>query len=504
MRRANAQVDDSTATVLVQTSAQPATKPPFTIEPIQLMGISSVTAPNTTAILFYKEDLEDAALLASFAHFLDAYPFLAGKLIFASELGDDKPADAPAYTLRHLRTWIKWGAESDPGVSFAVVRRNDSMADHLPRPVQAGVTDLAPLHGNALTPPNKGLLADRNIPCALAQVTHFNDGSAVSLSVSHMLADASAIGVMLTDWAAIHRSLASGQLEVPSRPFHYLEVDGQAAGDLNTDAEDPALTEIESKQAMFRYDAWASGTPVPEHLRELDERQGKPRGDVLPPNCFVFAEKMAYHAVHFSAADIERIHERVSAQAGEFVSVHDALAAHLWRVMTRARQQTGTLALNMACDARRRFPRPLPPTTPGVYNTCLGFLGEADTLLGEGGDAWAAKRLRKAIGSIQPDTVAAFLHRRAHDLDPLRERICPCHPENTIMTTWARAGLEEVDFGVGKPAYTHFHVQAFPGYVCIMRECGEGEKWYEPGLHADLWLEEDAMQRFLADPELRR
>ncbi|EKD00091.1 transferase family protein [Trichosporon asahii var. asahii CBS 8904] len=501
---ADEQTADNESTVHLRIRIQPAAKAPLTIEPIQIMGISSVVAPNTTALLFYNERLDDGALFDSLQHFLTVYPFLGGKFIFASELGDDKPADAAAYTLRHLRTWIKWGTETDPGMPFTVVQRKDSMAAHQPRFVQNGVTDLTPFHGNALTPPTKGLLADRDTPCGMIQVTHFTDGTSVALSVSHMLADATTAAQMLKDWAAIHRSLAAGKLEIPSRPFHYADVDGQAAGDLNSEFEDPVQTEIESKQDMFRYDGWASGMPIPDHLKAADERQGSPRGKPLPPNSLVFAQDVAYHAVHFSAADLERIHARVQGQAEGFVSIHDAFAAHLWRLMTRARQQTGTLDLNVACDARRRFPRPLPSNTLGMFNTCLGFQGEADVLLGEKGEAWAAQRLRQAIGSFTPETIAAFLHRRAHDLHPMREQICACHPENTIMTTWARAGLEDVDFGTGKPVYTHFHVQAFPGYVCIMRECGEGEKWYEPGLHADLWLETEAMERFLADPELRR
>lgn len=497
------QTADTEPTVLLETRVHPATKAPLTVEPIQLMGLSSVVAPNTCPILLYNERLDDAALLASFKHFLDAYPFMAGKFIFASELGDDKPADAPAYALRHLRTWIKWGADSDPGMPFTVIQRKDSMAAHLPTPVQEGVTDFTPFHGHALTPAARGLLVDRDIPCGMVQITHFADGTAVAFSISHMLADAATVGQMLNDWAAIHRSLAAGKLEVPSRPFHYLDSDGQAAGDLNADDADPAIVEIESRQDMFRYDSWASGTPVPDNLKEADERQGSPRGEVLPPGAFVFAQDVANHGLSFSASDLERIHARVQAEAGGFVSLHDAFVAHLWQVMTRARQSSGMLSLNVACDSRRRFPRPLPQSTPGVYNTCLGFHGEADVLLGEGGEAWAAKRLRQAIASITPETIPAFLHRRAHDLSPLRELICPCHPGNTIMTTWARAGLEAVDFGTGKPTYTQFHVQSLPGYVCIMRQCGEGEKWYEPGLRADLTLETDAMQRLLADPELR-
>lgn len=491
--------------MLVETLVHPTEKHPTTIEPVQLMGVSSITAPNVTAVLFYSDCLDDAALLASSKYFLDAYPFLAGKLILASELGDDKPAETPAYTLRYLRTWIKWGAESDPGMPFTIVQRKDSMKDHMPRAVQDGVTDLGHMQHNILTPPVKGLLDDRDTRCATVQITHFSDGSALALSVSHMLADAMTVGQMLTDWASIHRSLAAGKLEIPSRPLHYVDIDGQAAGDLNAETADPTLVELESKQDMFRYDSWASGTPVPDELREADERQGKQRGEPLPPGAFRFPEtSVAYHAVHFSAGDIERIHARISAETDGPISIHDAFVAHLWRLIARARQQKGTLALNMASDARRRFPRPLPPTQPGVFNTCLGFLGEADVLLDNGGEAWAAQRLRQAINSIQPDTVAAYLHRRAHDLDPTRELITPCHPENTIMTTWARAGLELVDFGSGPPIYTHFHVRAFPGYVCVMRECGEGTKWYEPGLHADLWLEEEAMRRLLADPELRQ
>ncbi|GMK59781.1 hypothetical protein CspeluHIS016_0803870 [Cutaneotrichosporon spelunceum] len=490
--------------------------------PVPLISASSVAAPYAQCLLLYDAQgaaaLDRASLSHSLSLVLSAYPQLAGRLRLPST---DPSTSFPEYTKRFLRPWIEYGSD-DPGFLLTFERRSVPLAAVLPAPTQwervydARTIDfgLAPALAPNLapsTPRTEGALSG-------AKITLFDGGAALVVGTSHVLADAGALGTFLQDWAEVH-ALSSGAEDfvaelVKKRRLDWAALDGHAAGDLNASAPDPMLESVESELDVLRYDAWVAppSTPlaamaVPDPaIAELDAARGFRRG-APPPWELLGSETARTYILNWSAGEVERITARARLHTPA-ASANDALAAHLWRLITRARGiAKGEVEFTMACDVRRILQA---EEAPGCFNVCLGFNAPAEDLAQEG---WPEARIRRAVESVSRERVAAWLHRRAHDLDLRREMICFPGVRSVCATNWARSGVCTLDFGGGAPVYTHNLVPAFGGYATILKGRGEGvgmggrigggEKWYEPGVDVMLWLEESAMARLVADPTLR-
>lgn len=488
--------------------------------------------PNAAGLVFYDAEAAAAlrdldALQRSLSAVLSSYPQLAGRLRLTQPGDEGRP-----YTKRYKRTWMSYGQESDPGVRFTVVDDKRSLAEVLPAQLAGheGIYQLETVYDLSLGPelskpidaPGRG--DGGNGATAGVKITRFADGgAALCFASSHALFDAGALGTFLHDWTKVHADLASGKNpSLPSRPFDTHALDALAAGDLDADAADPALVQTEAALDVFRYDSWArdptgkdnppaaldAALAPPAEVDALDTAAGRPRG-TPPPWHTASAAKALTYGLEFSSDDVRRIHKATLAGSDSFVSPQDAFAAHLFRLIARARQHSPDTQLDfeVACDDRRRFDPPLPDTAPGCFNVCLGFNVRAGDVLAPSGAVVAAQRVRAAIEGVTSARLAAWLHRRAHDLDPTREWIV--FPGNTTVcsTNWARSALYDADFGAGRPCYVHNLVHGFGGYLVIARKAvprGEqGSKWFEPGVFVSLWLEEEAMARLIADPELR-
>lgn len=482
--------------------------------PIPLTSITSLAAPPACALLLYDPTaaaaLDPTSLEASLSITLQSYPFLVG---IQRTARDDDPG--PAYSRRFRRQWIEFGTARDPGMSLVFERREYPLESIFAHPEGTQVLDLETINDLGLqpslaTPPlQRKDGGDGGGSLAGVKVTTFACGSAtLCLSVYHTLFDAQALGTFMTDWAAIHRAVIKGDTpSIPNRPVDQAMLDSLASGNLDSENEDSRILDLESHLDVFRYDSWArdpTGVRNPPSsdgycpdpaVDALDAAKGRLRGPP-PPWETLSTSIVQQRGILFSAADVLRIHK--STGTG---SVHDAFAAHLWRVITRARGNTGEIDFAMASDDRRRFSPSIPPTSPGCFNVCRGFSATAERILGQDGAAWAATRIRQALDSATQDTLGAWLYRRAHELDPTREMICFAGNTTVVTTNWARSGLGDADFGKGKPAFVHNLVQAFGGYATIQKLAGDG-KWYEPGIVVALWLEEEAMSRLLQDPQL--
>ncbi|BEI85665.1 hypothetical protein CcaverHIS002_0510660 [Cutaneotrichosporon cavernicola] len=534
--------------------------------PVPLISAPSVAAPYAQALLFYDKQgaaaLDPNALSRSLAQTLSAYPQLAGRLVlppttpstsfpdrpppttpstsfpdrpppttpstsFPDPLPPTTPSTSfPAYTRRFLRPWMEYGSD-DPGFLLTFERRIGPLSAILPSPTQwdrvydssAIDFDLAPATAPNLSPSNPRT----EKPLSGAKITLFDDGAALVVGISHVLADAGALGTFVEDWATIHALLPS-QVEVAvdelvkKRRFDWETLDAYAAGDLDAAHPDPALEKLEEGLDVLRYDAWARGATHPPEamdakpdpaILELDAARGHKRGQPAPWG-LLGTEPCKRYVLTFSASEVERITASARLHAPK-ASANDAFVAHLWRLITRARLQiTGELEFTMACDARRRLNA---DDTPGCFNICLGLNSPAKEVLQDG---WAERRIRAAVDGVTEERVGAWLHRRAHDLDFRREMICFPGTQSVCTTNWARSGVCTLDFGGGGPVYAHNLVQAFGGFATILKGRGDGvemggkngggekgDKWYEPGVNVMLWLEESAMERLVRDPALR-
>ncbi|RSH82071.1 uncharacterized protein EHS24_008275 [Apiotrichum porosum] len=507
----------SSSRQLVHPAVSPANP---TTAPVPLASVASRGAPDATGLLFYSPPaavhLDPQYLAESLAEILSAYPQLAGRLRLARPDDHGRP-----YTKRYHRTWMDYGHPDDPGMTLEFEERAMPMSAALPPPVaeHPGVVDASVLNDFTLAPDLQRGRDGDEMSLAGVKVTRFScGGAALCVSASHILFDAGALGTFLTDWAAIHTAIARGETPlIPHRPYDFQACDVNAAGDLDTKDEDPALVKLESSLDVFRYDAWArdptglcnpppsQAVGPPSEVDTLDAERGRRRGTLPPWHTLSDAPTRTY-GLDFTSEDVQRIAARAKRETAEHISAQDAFAAHIWRLVARARGQTGDIVLDfsMACDARRRFTNPLPSTAPGCFNVCLGMQAHADEVVGPNGAGWAAARIRRAIETTKPDILAAWLHLRAHDLDPSRNCIVFPGTTSVCTTNWSRSALHDADFGGGPPLLVHNLVMAFGGYATITRVPGvTGGRWYDPGVRATLWLQVDAMDRLLADPDFR-
>lgn len=474
-------------------------------------------APNVSILLFYPPSavFDNDTLQHAIGITLASFPHLGGKLRLVQPSDKGRP-----YTLRYGRPWLEYGCPDDPGSLFEVDERACDMQELMPARISEGVTNAAPTNDPTLLPAIAPLLVPGyegpTRPLSGVKLTRFScGGTALAVSASHVLCDAGALGVFVRELTTTYRALIAGQEYRPQlQVLDAAKFDAQAGGDLDADLPDPELIEVESQLDVFRYDSWAEHPDAPPDagppaaVDAIDAARGRKRGTPSPWHLRSKDKALAY-VIEFSPDDIERIHASVVGDSSIRVSVHDAFIAHLWGLVARARGQTHDEVLDcaMACDSRARLPESLSQDTPGCWNVCLGFQARACDILGPDGALFAAKRVRQALGTVRPDTVSAWLHKRAHDIDPNRERIAFAGIRTLCTTNWARCHFygPDADFGSGGPIYAHNPVQGFGGYATILRQCGPtlADNWYTPGVMLALWLEEDAMGRLLADPALR-
>ncbi|CAK9785148.1 unnamed protein product [Cutaneotrichosporon oleaginosum] len=500
--------------------------------PIPLISISSVSAPPAQVLLFYDTagaaPLTPDALAHSLALVLNAYPQFAGQLRHPPSLQHSLSSTSPSpssldstpfpdYTHRFLRPWIEYG-HNDPGLLLTFERRPGARPA-LPETWERiyDLDGIDPSLAPTLAPNLSPTTLRTEVPISGVKVTLYYDGAAFVFGTSHVLADAGALGTFLQDWAriALHPEEEEDIVDelVEKRRVDWAALDA-FAGDIDASCEEEAGLDL------LRYDAWAPGAPpgmraTPDPaIEHLDRASGCARGPAPPWDTLHTAPAKRY-AINFTEAEVERIWANAKTHAPR-ASANDALVAHLWRSITCARGSAappGPLELSMACDVRRHLAG---VETPACFNICLGLLAAPEDVARPG---WAEQRIRRAVDGVTAPRVAAWLRRRAQDLDPRRKMVCFPGYRSVCVTNWARARVLP-DFGGGAPRFAHNFVQAFGGYFTIMKAArggrggeeegraeegreGKVEKWYEPGVDVLLWLEEGGMERLVRDPLLR-
>lgn len=119
-----------------------------------------------------------------------------------------------------------------------------------------------------------------------------------------------------------------------------------------------------------------------------------------------------------------------------------------------------------------------------------------------------AQHIRKTINQASDRSLlAAHLHSVAFEKTPQRMWQAFMGRRHILVTTWARAGLYEVDFGFGdesKVRYAEGIVPDMDGIVLI-KEAGAVEKgmsWTERGVDISVRLRREDMERLIRDPLL--
>lgn len=377
------------------------------------------------------------------------------------------------------------------------------------------------------------------LPGVAAQVTLFADGGyAVAMKISHVLGDATTLLTFMHDWAATNRAMAAGTTPLPKlQPvFEPSLLDGKAAGDI--DAPEPDLEIIRNARLLpiHRYDWFLSGGPncppyfLPSTVRppalqtpNLNAAYGP--GTPIPWNEWDLSVPVKHTILYFSPHEIQRIHVQASStvsgdhqqrQQQKRLSKLDALLAHVWACILRARQlpEEETAFLDMTFSFRARLGLP------------ASFLGSPIRLAGAATRGEAAQRndlpalarsIRTTLGMIDDEQACAeILHDLAHEPNAQNIWATFLGRRHTLVTSWTRLGLYEVDFVGGvkgqAPRYVDAAMPACDGLLQVSegapldglaRSNGNRKDWTRDGANVSLHLREDVMDRLCKDPLLR-
>ncbi|KAJ0117027.1 transferase family protein [Diaporthe amygdali] len=216
--------------------------------------------------------------------------------------------------------------------------------------------------------------------------------------------------------------------------------------------------------------------------------------------------------IRFGADEVARMKQAAQAalpdkQQHQPISRLDALLAHMWILINRARQHQTTqdrVYLDITLGLRTRVSPPLPDTFAGSP-ILLGHVSQrgSDACSAAGLGA-AALSVRRMMSLFTPRAVAAYLHGAAHEVSPQRLWQAFLGERHTLVTSWARAGAYEVDFcgggvdGGTRPVYVQGKMPRIDGVLQVM-DVGEESGDFD----VSLCLEREAMGRLLGDEILR-
>ncbi|KAH7127757.1 transferase family protein, partial [Dactylonectria estremocensis] len=471
---------------------------------------------------------------------LDAYPQWCGRLKAVSTIDgtvDNEAKHFPPHARRYGRVYVHYGTCQDQGVEF-VTARSSATLDELyspSRPIDqplwnrqtVPLKDFVPSTSIARAlnpdPPNEDGLYK---PLMAIQITELACGGFIlAAKITHPLADISALIRFVEGWAQISSSTLSGGPETaPSPLFDPARLDSLAAGDINADGPNSALIEHTSSLPLHRYDWWAPSLNAPWPTDAPDVFQGEdlaPAGQVMPWSEWDVNAPVSNYIVHLSHDQVEFLYKHATNDPSYKPSRHDAVVAHIWSCIVRARnlsEDTGPVHCGLVLGVRPAFQLGdafvgspvimMNVEMPGVeVAATTGSRHDSETVL----LSPIAQRVRDTIRRIgEPAHLAAHLHRLAYEKSPQRVWQAFLGRRHILVTSWARAGIYNVDFGLGSSIrYAEGVVPDMDGNILIKEAppainaaSSSRQSWTANGVDVSIHICDEDMQRLLQDPLL--
>ncbi|GLI78593.1 hypothetical protein PoHVEF18_006912 [Penicillium ochrochloron] len=476
---------------------------------------------------------------------LDAYPHWAGQLKSISTLDSTKlkPAELrfPPHARRFGRIYSHYGTSGDPGIEFVTATSNATLEMLSPasRTTEYPLFDRGKVSLNGLVPPLRlASSLEPNVvneagflpPIMAIQLTKLACGGfALATKNLHPLADIQAVIHFVKDWTKISRWILSGS---PSpKPqlnplFDPARLDSMAAGDINYAQPDPATIAQALNLPMHRYDWWSTpalcpwAQEIPEPFRNQEHT---PVGPDMPWLEWDFNAPVSHYLVHLNRSQVDQIYETTikgtrNDTTDSRISRHDAVLAHIWSCITRARQlgeDTGLVHCDLAYGTRPALG--LGENFIGSPSLMMNIemtgveLASAD-ILEDQRRLSIARCIRDTVSQIgDKAALGAHLHSLAHEKTPQRIWQGFLGRRHLIVTTWARAGLYEIDFGLSSYSgirYAEGVVPTLDGDVLIKDAPPSGDlhgssgatSWTDYGVDVSLHLRTEDMERLIRDP----
>lgn len=456
----------------------------------------------------------------SFVKTLEAFPHWAGQLQWAPVRKNGSHRE------RFHRPMITYGLDSDPGVEWNVVQLDRSPVSVAPEPAVRASDELwitrfpqSDLMISSTSLALHDLETFQGLPSMVVQVTLLgNGGFAVSVKMAHPLGDAHSLLLFMRRWASICRDELTKQDLTKHLAYPIFEpnlLDSRAAGDIDAHDGDPELVSKARSLPLLRHDWWdttagnvatLSQSTINSKPKDAALLQKAMMSPAYPPpwDSWDFSDSVTTALIHFTGNELERLKKSVTGTAAR-VSRLDALLAHVWAGINRARvpllKNDDEVFLDFTLGVRARVSPSLPDTFVGSplvlthISTPMSNVTPPDSKIDS-----IALQIRTCLDRFTPEAVAAILHDEAHEVAPQRLWRAFLGTKHTLVTSWARLGVYDIDFvGSGlRPRYVHAIMSPLDGLLCVM-----DSGILDGGLDVSLSLESESLRRFLNDGKLR-
>ncbi|KAH6967972.1 transferase family protein [Ilyonectria sp. MPI-CAGE-AT-0026] len=515
---------------------------------LSLLDATTANFALTNAIwLFERPDLADDENSNLGDHFrqslrvaLDTYPQWCGRIKAITSVdghAQDEAKHFPPHAQRYGRVYVHYGTSQDQGVEF-ITAKSSATLDVL---YTASRTTEQPLWDRQKVPlkdfvpstpiasalkPNEPNDAGVCEPLMAIQITQLACGGFIlAAKITHPLADISSLICFVKDWARVSCLTLAGEPEpVLSRTFDPARLDALAAGDINADKPEPTIVQQTEDLPLHRYDWWAPSpdAPWPTNIPDVFQADDlAPAGKVMPWPEWDVSAPVSNYIVHLTRDQVEFLHNQASEGGSHKCSQHDAVVAHIWSCIIRARnlgEDTGPVHCDLVYGVRPTLQ--LGDTFVGspvlmINVEMSGAEVAATTESGENEKSTVlqpiAQRVRETIRNVgQSAHLAAHLHRLAYEKSPQRLWQAFLGRRHILVTSWARAGMYEVDFGLGsRIRYADGVVPDMDGNILIKEAppskdtaSGPSQSWTENGVDVSVHICEGDMQRLKRDPLL--
>ncbi|KFZ11547.1 hypothetical protein V501_04719 [Pseudogymnoascus sp. VKM F-4519 (FW-2642)] len=483
--------------------------------PLSILDATVARFSSTGAVwLFCSPSQSHTNLQSSFVATLNDFPQWAGQLQWSPV------RDGGLHTERFGRPMVVYGCDSDPGVEWVVSKTEvilDSIVPSALERVAGNATWIATdFPQNIFLSDSKlalhNLVEYAGLPGMSVQITEFSCGGyAIAVKMAHSLADAQSLMVFIHQWAAACHGDAKSPMDRPI--FNPEQLDSHAAGDIDRDVADPSSVDTARLLPLHRFDWWndAKDPAFPLFLAPTSENSKPPlpQGDSksllplspstpAPWSTWDFSRPVSQALLHFTEEQLSslRASTRALPSCRPDISRLDALLAHIWSAINRARgysDSTDDVFLNVTLSARTRLQPPLSDSFIGspIFLTHIRSSGRGASAVSLGRTASA---IRETLTMFTPEKVGAMLHDAAFERSPQRLWQAFLGDRHTLVTSWLRLNVYDVDFGGGIPRYVHAVMPKMDGCVQVMdssREIG--------GVDVSLYLDSIAMAKLIQE-----
>ncbi|KAF5620053.1 hydroxycinnamoyl-CoA shikimate quinate hydroxycinnamoyltransferase [Fusarium sp. NRRL 52700] len=497
--------------------------------PLSLLDSTTANFSNASAIWLFEKPTRDDFSLSyhlreSLARTLRFYPQWGGHLKAIKSTDGTVPPEAksfPPHSRQFGRLYAHYGTDNDPGVELVHAKcdatldclyTSDKISSQRFWKCDSSVFQklMAPI---TISQPLRDIVKDENgqlYPLLAIQITAFSCGGfAIALNGAHPLADATTLLAFIKHWAQDCREDLGNHLPAPKPVFNPALIDNEAAG--NIDANEPDLDIMQRARSlpMHRFDWWHPDSTPPWPFKipsPFDKQDLEPVDTPMPWTEWDVAEPVSNYVAHLSQKQVICLWNRANKNSSHKLSQHDAILSHIWSCIARARglkNDTDPIHCDLVYGVRSSFQ--LKEDFLGSPVVMMNIELPACKVANPSGISHVATQVRNTLKTISdPSNMAAHFHSLAFEKSPQRIWQAFLGRRHILVTTWARAGIYDVDFGFGSMCrYAEGVVPEMDGNVLIKEASGPvGKYWTDNGVDISIHIRTEDIERLIRDPFL--